>query len=122
MEITDEYVLDGNRLNVKQAADYIGMTHTKLIWLMQQDALNGTKNIPFGFAKKSKGKSHWQYTIIGSQLYQYKKGSRLMCDEELSQAKEIIRHKDKQIERQEMLIYTLAKSIADLMQPKETYN
>lgn len=122
MNITDEYVLAGNRINVKQAAKYIGMTPDKLTWLMQQDAINGTKEVTFGFARKAKGKSQWNYTIIASQLYQYKKGSRLERDEEIAQAKEIIRHKDKQIERQEMLIYTLAKAIADLMQPKEILN
>lgn len=114
-KITDEDLLGGKCVNITQAAEYIGMTKSKLVWLMRQDTLNGTKEIPFGYAEKQNG-GNWRYTIIGSQLYQYKKGSHLERDEEIAQAKEIIREKDRQILRLEALIHTMAQAIAEATQ------
>lgn len=115
MKITDEDLLGGKLVNVKEAASYIGTTVARLTWQMQQDAVNGTKEVPFGYAKKCTG-GQWRYTIIGSQLYQYKKGHCLERDEEIAQAKEIIREKDRQIIKLEALIHTMAQAIAEATQ------
>lgn len=115
MKITDEDLLGGKLVNVKEAASYIGTTVARLTWQMQQDAVNGTKEVPFGYAKKCTGGT-WRYTIISSQLYQYKKGHRLERDEEIAQAKEIIREKDRQIIKLEALIHTMAQAIAEATQ------
>ena len=116
MKITDEDLLSGKRVTVAEAAAYIGTTTAMLTWLMQQDAINGTKEVPFGFAKKKSSGGQWRYNIISSQLFQYKKGRRLERDEEIAQAKEIIREKDRQIIKLEALIHTMAQAIAEATQ------